>query len=119
MVIKINDVEIAAYPLTFQVDIMDIDDVEGTLRMANGDVVRNRIAVKRKINLVFSGLYWDKVSSILQAIQAPFFEAYYPDPFSGKYETKTFYVSDRKAPIAICKENDIVWSGLSFSWVER
>lgn len=119
MVIKINGEEIAKYPATFTVTTMDLDDGETTVRTVDGTLNRNRIATKRKIEMTFNGLKWSEISQILQAIKDEFFEVYYPDPMSGKYETKTFYCGDRPAAIAIAKGDNIIWEGLQLSLIER
>ena len=46
-ILKINGIAIPD-PSEFSVDIMDIDDE--TTRNAKGDLIRNRIATKRKLN---------------------------------------------------------------------
>lgn len=119
MVIKINGQEIAAYPATFLVTTLDLDDGETSVRTADGTLNRDRIAVKRKIEMDFGGLRWNEISSILNSIKDEFFEVYYPDPMTGRYETKTFYSGDRPAAIAISKGNEIIWEGLKLSLVER
>lgn len=119
MEIKINSTEIAKYPATFLVTTLDLDDGETTVRTTDGTLNRDRITVKRKIEMSFGGLEWSEISSILQAIQDEFFEVYYPDPVTGKHETKTFYSGDRPAAIAIARENEIIWEGLKLSLIER
>lgn len=119
MLIKINGKEVAAYPATFLVTTLDVDDGEASVRTADGTLNRDRIAVKRKIEMSFGGLEWDKVSAILQSVKDEFFEVHYPDPMTGGYETKTFYAGDRPATIAVAKGDTIIWEGLKLSLIER
>lgn len=119
MLLKINGNEIAEYPSEFTVTILDIDDGETTTRTADGTLTRDKIAVKRQIDMSWGLLKWDKISDILQAMQDLFFEFYYPDPMSGCYETKTFYVGNRPAPAALSKDGEIYWSGLKLTLTER
>lgn len=119
MQIKLNNKEIAAYPDTFTVTTQDLDDAEGTTRTADGTLNRDRIAVKRKIEMSFGPLDWNQISSILNDVKDVFFNVYYPDPMAGKYETRTFYVGDRPTAIAVSKGNSIVWEGLTLSLIER
>ncbi|HHY42986.1 MAG TPA: hypothetical protein GX514_09140 [Thermoanaerobacterales bacterium] len=120
MIIRINGKEIAAYPSSFLVTTLDLDDAETTVRTADGTLNRDRIAVKQKIEMDFGPLEWDEISSILQAVQDEFFEVYYPDPVLGTYTTKIFYVGDRPAAVAISKgDGRIVWTGLKLSLIER
>jgi len=46
------------------------------------------------------------------------FSFYYPDPMTGAYATKTFYVGNRTAAAALSKDGDIYWSGLKFTLTE-
>lgn len=119
MEIKINGIEIAAYPYRFVPTILDLDDAESTTRTADGTMTRDRVAVKRQIEMEFNALPWDKLSAILQSMSGVFFDVYYPDPMTGQYETKTFYVGNRVAPVALEKDGVIWWEGLTLTLTER
>lgn len=117
--IKINGVDIAT-PSTFQVGILDLDSSEGSGRTMDGISYRDRIrAGVRKIEMSWGPLPWSEVSKILQAIQDEYFECTYPDPMTGQYETRTFYVGDRTAPFAVSRGDEIYWTGLKFSLTEQ
>lgn len=118
MLLKINGVVIASNPNKFVPSIMDLDDAETTTRTADGSLTRDRIAVKRQIEIGWPPLPWDKMSAILQAMQDESFEFYYPDPKTGTYETKTMYVGNRQAPMAFEKNGEIWWSGLELTLTE-
>lgn len=49
-----------------------------------------------------------------------FFSVRYPDPQTGKFETKQMYVGDRTAPIC-CEQEDgsLMWESLKMDIVER
>lgn len=117
--IKINGVDLPATPSTYQVTVLDLDDSEATKRTADGTMHRDRIAVKRKIDMSWGPLNWADTSAILRAVQNEFFECTYPDPMTGQMETKTFYVGDRVAPFAVMRGNEIYWSGLKLTLTER
>lgn len=117
--IQINGVAIAAAPSTFQVTVLDLDDGEASVRTADGTMNRDRIAVKRKIDMTWGPTNSSQTSQILQAIQNEFFECTYPDPMTGRMETKTFYVGDRVAPFAVSRGNEIYWMGLKLTLTER
>lgn len=113
---KINGVKIKT-PQEMQVTINDIDGE--TTRNARGDMVRDRIAVKRKISLKFPPLSDAQIQTILNAISGEFFTVEYPDPVLGK-TIKTFYTEDRTAPFFTHdREGTCYWSGLSFNLKER
>ena len=119
MLIKINGVAISNYPSEFNVTILDLDNAESSVRTANGTLTRDRIAVKRQIDMGWGLLKWSEVSAILTAMASTFFTLYYPDPYTGAYETKTFYVGNRPALTTLSKGSDIYWSGLKFTLTEQ
>lgn len=117
--IKINGVDLAATPSSFQVTVLDLDDGEASVRTADGTMNRDRITVKRKIDMTWGPTNRVDTAAILQAIQNEFFECTYPDPMTGQWETKTFYVGDRVAPFAVMRGSEIYWTGLKLTLTER
>ena len=118
MTIKINGVDIAT-PSEFTVTILDIDNGESTSRSADGTLNRDRIAVKRQIEMSWNLLRPEEISPILKLMSDVFFEVEYPDPQEGKYITKTFYVGNRPAPVAIEKNGQLLWKELRVTLTER
>lgn len=119
MQLKINGQEIAAYPSQFNVILLDIDDSESSVRMSNGDLNRDRITVKRQIEMAWGVLKWPQISGILKAMDGVFFEFTYPDPMAGTYLTKTFYVGNRPAPFTVAKGSEVLWNGLKVTLTEK
>ncbi|BCG57490.1 DUF6711 family protein [Paenibacillus sp. URB8-2] len=119
MQLKINGKEIAAYPSNFSVTPLDLDDGDATVRTADGTLNRDRVAVKRQIDMTFGVLTWAEISSVLKAMSGVFFDFYYPDPMTGKYETKSMYVGNRPSPAAVSKNGQILWNGLKVTLTER
>lgn len=119
MYLAINGVEIAVYPFEFAAKLMDLDDGETTTRTADGTLSRDRIAVKRQIDMSWNALQWSQVSAVLTAMQDEFFQFTYPDPMTGQQETKTFYVGDRTAPVALTKNGVTWWQGLQLTLTEQ
>lgn len=116
---KINQIEMPA-TTSFEVQISDIDNGETTTRNAYGEMVRDRIAVKRKLMLEWKFLDVYDMSLLLQEVQSEFFEVEYFDPESGNNQTRTFYVSDRNAPLQLEKSDGVyLWQGLKMSFTER
>lgn len=118
MYIAINSVEIAVYPARFEVTLMDLDNAETTIRTVDGHLTRDRVAVKRQIDMQFNAMTWANLTAILQAIGSESFDVTYPDPYTGSQETKTFYAGNRKAAVAIEKNGTYWWDGLQFSLIE-
>jgi len=119
MYLAINSTEIAHYPSEFKVTVMDLDNAETTKRTADGQLTRDRIAVKRQVDMRFAPMTWDKLSAILTAMKDEFFQLTYPDPMSGQQETRTFYVSDRESAIAIERSGTYWWTGLQMTLTEK
>ncbi|HFU4173945.1 TPA: DUF6711 family protein [Streptococcus suis] len=103
-------------PKSFQVAINDVDGDTG--RNANGDMVRDRITTKRKLECEWGMLTQAEMALIQSAVQPVFFSVSYPDPILGQ-TSKTFYVGDRTAPAYSFTEKFKPWSGLKFNLVER
>ena len=91
--IKINSVTIPT-PSSFQVGVMDINKAE---RNANGKMIMERIATKRKLELSWNYLSQSDSASLLQKVTSLFFTVEYPDIQTGALRTGTFYVGDRTA----------------------
>ena len=83
--IKINGVDIAT-PKTYEATVTDLDGE--TNRNANGEMIRDRIAVKRKLNLEWGPLTQAEIQTLLSAVSSVFFTVTFPDPMSGMV-TKT------------------------------
>lgn len=111
----INGVSVVP-PKSFQIGVQDVDGETG--RNANGDMVRDRITTKRKLEIEWGMLTQSECSTILSAVSAVFFTVNYPDPISGQ-STRTFYVGDRTAPAYSFTNKFKPWSGLKFNLIER
>ena len=116
-VLQVNGADIPA-PSSLQVAISDQDLNSDT--DANGNLHRNRIAIKRKLTCEWGPLSWQDTSKLLSAIKDVFFDVTYPDPQTGKYETKRMYVGDRSVPVLILNDDgSISWGNLSANFVEK
>lgn len=115
MSLIINGVTVVA-PKSFKVSISDVDGETG--RNARGDMVRDRVAVKRKLECEWGLLSQAEMSALLTAVKSEFFTVSYPDPEVGVV-SRTFYVGDRSAPAYSWANNLKPWSGLSMNFIER
>lgn len=113
--IKINGVAIAT-PKVFEVTVSDLDGESE--RNANGQLIRDRLAVKRKITLEWPSLTQAESSKLLNAVADVFFTVEFPDPQLGII-SKTMYVGDRTTPAYSYINGVIKWSGLKMNFVER
>lgn len=112
--LKVNGVAIAT-PSVFKVVISDLDGESN--RNANGELLRDRIAVKRKLECEWPLLTTSEASTLLQAVQDVFFTVTYPDPMVGGNTTKTFYVGDRSAPMYNFTLNK--WQNIAMNFIEK
>ena len=119
MMIKINGTEIPSYPSKFLPATFDLDNGETTQRTIDGTLIRDRIAVKSQVEMEFGLLTWEQISAIYSLMSGEFFELYYPDPRTGGYVTKTMYVGNRSAALAIMKGSQALWSGLKITLTEK
>lgn len=119
MEIMINGNPIVKTPSEFKVSIADLDDGATTTRTADGTLHRDRIAVKRKLEMSWNALTGTELSNLLSSVKDEFFIVSYPDPQTGVSETKTFYVGDRSVAVAVEKNGILYWDGLSMNFIEQ
>ena len=114
---KINGVDVPT-PSKYEPDIEDIDGE--TNRNGYGDMLRDRIAVKRKLILEWPPLTYTQMMNLLKAVKDVYFTVTYPDPELGEV-TKTMYVGPRKAAAysydKVTKE--VKWKGLAMNFIEK
>ena len=113
--LKSNGVAIST-PSVFEVQISDLDGESN--RNANGYLIRDRIAVKRKLICEWPPLTQEQCSMLLKSVKDVFFDVTYPDPELGMV-TKTMYVGDRTSPAYSYLNNEVRWNGVKFNLVER
>lgn len=113
---KINGTDIKT-PSELQIDISDID--ANTYRNAKGEMTRDRVATKRKLNCKWNALTVAEMSTLLTAVQDVFFTVTYLDAMIGTEQTKTFYVGDRSAPVYRLVNGKELWEGLSMNFIEK
>lgn len=86
-------------PSAMTVNTYDLDSGEGTGRNQNGEMFRDRVAVKEKIEMTFPPMYRADYVELLSLIKDSFFQVKYFSDLQGKERTATMYVGDRKASI--------------------
>ena len=94
-------------------------DSEDSFRSLSGEMQRDRIAVKVKLECRWNALTASQMSQLLQAMDDVFFEINYFDPFEGQYVTKTFYVGDRSAPVYSIAGGKVIFKSFSANFIEK
>lgn len=107
-------------PKEISVSIQTLDSGSSG-RNANGDMVRDILAKKTKIDAKWGPLNTSEVSLILRAIDSAFFDIRYFDPQEGGLITKSFYCGDRSIPVYSWnnKFSTMMWQGLSVPFIEK
>lgn len=113
--IKIDGVTIPN-PSTYQIGIMDLSKAE---RVASGDIVIERIATKRKIELTWRYLENQKLSTLLKRVSPVFFDVEYLDPESNEIKKGTFYCGDRGAQSIDYRNGKMRYKDIKFNLIER
>lgn len=103
-------------PSTYVVSIQDISKAE---RNANGDIIIERIATKRKIELAYPLLSQEELQFLLQRVSPVFFEVVFIDPEDGGQRTGTFYCGDRSTGALDLKGGKIRWRDIKFNLIEK
>ena len=102
----------------YQWEDKDIDG-DGAGRAMDTMMDRDLLADKTKLQISCRDLLQSESSAILTDIKQEFYEATVLDACKGEI-TCQMYTSSRKAAIAVIRDDgEVVWSGLSFSMIER
>jgi hypothetical protein len=113
--IIIDGVEIPA-PSEYSVGIQDISKAE---RNANGTMIIERVATKRKIELSWKYLSKEQLAQVLTAVSNVFFQVTFIDPQDNATRTGTFYCGDRKAGMLDYKNGVPRYKDVQFNLIER
>lgn len=116
--LKINNQQIAT-PSSFKYTLSDLDLESG--RNLNGEMVRNRVATKVRLDLTWNSGVMDtnSMSILLKAFDEVFFDVSYFDIREGKVLTKSMYVSDRIANMYSFINGKPVFDEISFALIEK
>lgn len=108
-------------PETVNWSINDLDSENGSGRADEGTMFRDRVAVKRKLEVSWPPLSKADMSSLLKAVEDIFFTLSYPDAYTGAMRSMTCYVGDRSVPMLRYDEGtgDWVWGNVSINFIEQ
>ena len=111
--IKINGVAIPT-PSSYSANIIDLSNAE---RNALGDMIIERIATKRKLELSWRKLNSSELSEILKAVNPVLFKVEYVDPLENKTKTGVFYCGDRKCNMMSYINSVPVYTDVAFNLI--
>lgn len=94
-------------------------DSEDSFRSLSGEMQRDRVATKIKLECRWNALTATQMSQLLQAMDDVFFNINYFDPYQGSYVTKTFYVGDRSAPVYSIAGGKVIFKSFSANFIEK
>lgn len=115
--VKVDGVAIKT-PSSFTWGLQDISSSDSG-RTQDAIMHKNRIAKKRKIDLVWSMPTLTDMHSILVAFDPEYVDVTYYDPLEGATITRNFYTGDKSAPVKIWTVGSKRYESLSFSIIER
>lgn len=105
-------------PSSYTWGLQDISAAESG-RTDDALMHKNRVAQKRKLSLGWAAKDWKTTARIMQAFNPEYINVRYPDMLSGTYQTRTFYVGDRSAPVKWWWIGNQRTEMISFEIVER
>jgi hypothetical protein len=93
-------------------------DSEDSFRSLTGEMQRDRVAVKVKLECRWNALDAQQMKQLLSEMQDVFFDIHYYDPLEGP-TTKTFYVGDRSAPVYSISGGRLIFKSFSANFIEK
>ena len=103
-------------PSKYQWGLQDISDSESG-RTEDELMHKNRIGQKIKLELEWDALSIAEAAEVLQAFNPEYVEITYLDALEGGFQTKTFYIGDRSAPLFNAYTG--LWDSISFNAIEQ
>ena len=117
--LTVDGVEMPA-PDTFNWGLQDVSSADsGRTNDPDATMHKNRITQKRKISLAWRDPDGPTTARILQAFNPEYVSVRYLDALENEYQTRTFYVGDRSAPLRQVTVNGGTYTTVSFDIIER
>lgn len=117
--LKINGTDVTDYIAYngFQWQRSDVDG-EGAGRDLSGDLRRNRVATKRRLDITCRPLTEAEAKILLTLIMPEWVTVNYYDPQAGE-TTRTMYSNNNPASFLMRKDGKEWWSGITFPLIEK
>lgn len=120
MILEIDGVNIVPYIAYGGVQWQRSDvDGDGAGRDLNGDLRRNRVATKRRLDITCRPLKASEAKIVLTAIMPEWVEVRYTDPQVGGVVTRKMYANNHPASFLLKRRNgEELWGGITFPLIE-
>lgn len=110
-------------PKSMKYNVYDLDSGDSTGRNLEGSMLRDRVAVKEKLELEFPPMQAQDFTTMVSLVSAPFFQCKYYSIYTGTEREVTMYVGDRSAEryYTLDAENNRVqiWKDIKFNFIEQ
>jgi hypothetical protein len=103
-------------PTELSVGVLDISKAE---RNANGYMMIEKIATKKKLELKYAYVTDSELKTILQALSPLLFTVEYIDPVENNLRTSSFYCGDRNVGYVDYRNGIPRYKDLTFNLIER
>lgn len=110
-------------PQSMTISIYDLDAGGSTGRNQEGLMLRDRKAVKEKIQCSWGVLWEDQAEALLDLLKEPFFTMKYYSPYYGVWREVECYVGDRTFPVYngydTAHPEEFRYTGVTMNFIER
>ena len=97
------------------------NDLDGpnTGRNLDGILIRDRVAIKIKLEITCRPLTYDELQFVYQAILPEFFTVVYDDPLFGNTSKIMYSNNVRGEPLLVDSDGVELWDNVTFPMIER
>ena len=110
-------------PSSMKVSRYDLDAGETTGRNLEGYMLRDRQAVKEKIEMEFPPMYASDFHTMMELTKEQSFYVWYYSPYYGKWRAADMYVGDREGNLYYGYDSghapEQMWTDIKFNFIER
>jgi hypothetical protein len=110
-------------PSSMKVSRYDLDAGETTGRNLEGYMLRDRQAVKEKIEMEFPPMYASDFHTMMELTKEQSFYVWYYSPYYGQWRAADMYVGDREGNLYYGYDSghapEQMWTDIKFNFIER
>ena len=102
-------------PTELSLSYMDLSKAD---RNANGRMIIERIATKRKLAVTYAFITAANLSTVLKAISPTYYSLYFLDAQTNTMQTGSFYCGDRNFGVIMWNDGSPYYKDFSFDLIE-